>query len=40
VKYGPCGDCDPDSKHKGDKENKTADESDDDSKNLGIPAPQ
>ena len=38
VKYGLCGDCDPESKN--DKENKTADESDDDSKNLGIPAPQ
>jgi len=40
VKYGLCGNCDPGSKQKGDKENKTPDDSDDDSKNLGIPAPQ
>ena len=32
VKYGLCGDCDPESKQKGDQENKTADESDDDGK--------
>lgn len=38
VKYGLCGDCDPESKQKNDKD-KPREDSDDDGKQQGVPAP-